>query len=88
MAHHAGGRGVGVGGGPLKGLSLQPAREATSVDICLVSKPAEQLSPSSEEGLGRGRCALTPAGVSYPGWDRGTSRLVGSQTQAEPVLLQ
>lgn len=77
MAHHAGGRGVGVWGGPLKGLSLQPAREATSVDICLVSKPAEQLSPSSEEGLGRGRCALTPAGVSYPGWGQGDFQASG-----------
>ena len=72
----------------VKGLSPQPAREAISEDICLVSEPAEQLSPSSGDGLGRERCALTPASVSYPGRGRGASRLVGSQTQAEPILLQ
>lgn len=61
----------------VKGLSPQPAREAISEDICLVSEPAEQLSPSSGEGLGRERCALTPASVSYPGWGQGDFQASG-----------
>lgn len=55
----------------VKGLSPQPAREAISEDICLVSEPAEQLSPSSGKAWGGRDVLLTPASVSYPGWGQG-----------------